>query len=122
MARLMTLTVAFVVLGSLISGMANAATDQAGLILSQCGKPTRDASTAYEEPRPPVPSRVIEYADQKLRFLFAPAEGVNLDDPPPYPWQLIGVTDMASPDEKGPAVELTEAKVRMPCAFETSTQ
>ena len=85
-------------------------------------KPSRDESTAYEQPRPPVPSRVIEYADQKLRFLLAPAEGINLDGPPPYPWQLIGVTDMEPPDDKGRVVELPEAKTRMPCAFEISAQ
>jgi hypothetical protein len=122
MARLTTLTMAAAVVSSLTFGAAGAATDQAELILSRCGKPTRDASTAHEQPRPPVPSRVIEYADQKLRFLLAPAEGIKLDDPPPYPWQLIGVMDMESPDEKGRAVELPEAKARMPCAFETSGQ
>ena len=122
MARLMTLTTAVAVFSSLTVGSASATTDQAELILSRCGKPSRDASTAYEQPRPPVPTRVIEYSDQKLRFLLAPAEGVNLDDPLPYPWQLIGVTDMASPDEKGRVVELPEAKERMPCAFETSAQ
>ncbi len=122
MARLTTLTTAVVVLSSLTFGLAGAAMDQAELILSRCGTPTRDASTAYEQPRPPVPSRVIEYADQKLRFLLAPAEGVNLDDPPPYSWQLIGVTDMESPDEKGRVVEPPEAKARMPCAFETPAQ
>ena len=113
---------AFAVLSLLTFRAAGAATDQAELILSRCGKPSRDESTAYEQPRPPVPSRVIEYADQKLRFLLAPAEGVNLDGPPPYPWQLIGVTDVKGPDEKGRAVELPEAKERMPCAFQTSAQ
>jgi hypothetical protein len=122
MARLMTLTVVFAVHGSLTFGAAGAEADDAELILSRCGKPSRDESTAYEQPRPPVPSRVIEYADQKLRFLLVPAEGVNLDGPPPYPWQLIGVTDVKGPDEKGRAVELPEAKERMPCAFQTSAQ
>jgi hypothetical protein len=68
--------------------------DDAELLLSRCGKPSKDDSTANDAPRPPIPSRIIEYRKQRLRILFVPSEPVG--DPPPYHWKLVGVVDIPS--------------------------
>jgi len=91
-------------------------TDDASLLLSRCGRPSKDDSTAYDNPRPPIPSRIIEYARQKLRFAFVPGSGAKLGDPPPYQWKFIGVMDMTARDpSKARVVPVDEAVARMPC-------
>jgi len=92
------------------------ATDDAELLLTRCGPPTSDDSTAYDNPRPPIPSRTIEYSKQKLRFLFIPGDGAKVDDPPPYRWHVVGVTDMMAADpSQARVVSAPEAVKRMPC-------
>src|ERR1019366_5397533 len=71
--------------------------NDAELLLSRCGPPSLDDSTAYDNPRPPIPSRIIEYKAAKLRIMFIPGDG-SLGDPPPYRWKLVGATDMSSKD------------------------
>lgn len=84
-------------------------------LIARCGHPTKDDSTEHDNPRPPIPSRVIEYAKQRLRFMFIPGDG-RVGDPPPYKWKLIGITDMSAKDpSKARVVAPSEAASRMPC-------
>jgi len=90
------------------------ASDDAALLLSRCGAPSSDDSTAYDDPRPPIPSRIIEFSAKRLRFMFIPSG--KLGDPPPYKWKLIGIADMAAIDpSKARVVQPDEAIRRMPC-------
>jgi hypothetical protein len=92
------------------------ATDDAELLILRCGQPTKDNSTAYDDPRPPIPSRTVEYDKQKLRFLFIPGGDAKVGDPPPYHWKFVGVTDMWAADpSKARVVPIPEVVKRMPC-------
>ncbi len=97
------------------SASSAAPTNDAEMLLSRCGNPTLDDSTEYDVPRPPFPTRVIEYNNAKLRAIFIPGDG-SPGDPPPYRWKLMGITDMTA---KNPAnarvVSPSEAAARMPC-------
>jgi len=92
------------------------ATNDAELLLSRCGQPSRDDSTENDNPRPLIPTRTIEYKQKKLRIMFIPGGGSKVGDPPPYHWKLIGITDMTSADpSKARVVTPKEVAARMPC-------
>jgi hypothetical protein len=65
----------FVATDSLGREVAPGVTDDASLLLSRCGHPSSDDSTAYDRPRPLIVSRFIEYAKKGLRFAFVPSNG-----------------------------------------------
>jgi hypothetical protein len=91
-------------------------TNDAELLLARCGQPSRDDTTENDKPRPPIPSRIIEYKKQRLRMMFIPGSGAKVGDPPPYNWKLIGITDMTATDpSKARIVTSSEAVKRMPC-------
>jgi hypothetical protein len=91
-------------------------TNDAELLIARCGRPSSDDTTANDNPRPPIPTRIIEYRRQRLRFLFIPGKDTNLGDPPPYKWSLFGTTDMTAKDPaKARVVMPSEAVARMPC-------
>ena len=104
-----------------ILGPSNAssslASNDAELLIDRCGTPSGDGSSEYDNPRPPIPSRVIEYDSHKLRFMFLPGGNIKLGDPPPYQWKLIGITDMTAADpSEATVVSGSEAAERMPCS------
>jgi hypothetical protein len=84
--------------------------NDAELLLSRCGPPSLDDSTDKDKPRPPIPSRWIEYKQYGLRVVFIPIEA-KVGDPPPYKWRVVGVTNISNKK----AVPLEEAVRRMPC-------
>jgi len=91
-------------------------TNDAELLIARCGQPSSDDSTAYDNPRPPIPSRTIEYKKEKLRFMFIPGGGATVEDAPPYKWKLVGITDMKAADpSQARVVSVSEAARRMPC-------
>jgi hypothetical protein len=99
------------------SHVAQSATnlDEAELLISNCGEPSKDDSTEYDQPRPIFPTRIIEYRAKKLRFIFAQGSG-KVGDPPPYRWKLFGATDMTSRDpSRARPVQPDEIARRMPC-------
>jgi len=63
-------------------------------LLSHCGTPFKDDSTAYDSPRPPMVTRFIEYKVKgtHLRFIYIPATG-HPGDPPPYQWKLTMIAN-----------------------------
>ena len=90
--------------------------DAADSLIAKCGKPSLDDSTANDNPRPPIPTRMIENRAKKLRFMFIPGDGATIGSPPPYHWQLAGITDMTARDpSKARVVSHDEAAARMPC-------
>jgi len=91
-------------------------TDDADRLIARCGKPSLDDSTAYDTPRPSIPSRFIEYDQQNLRFMFVPGDDTKLGDPPPYHWKFIRITEMtARYSSPVRVVTPSEALERMPC-------
>ena len=67
--------------------------DDASEIIRRLGMPDKDDSTAYDQPRPPVVSRWLDYRRQNVRVLLVPTSRVG--DPPPYTWKLLGFLDIA---------------------------
>jgi hypothetical protein len=64
-------------------------------LVKNCGTPFKDDSTAYDNPRPPIVTRFIEYKVKgvHLRFIYVPGNG-HVGDPPPYDWKLQGIMDV----------------------------
>jgi hypothetical protein len=68
--------------------------DQAPLALARYGKPDRDDSTAYDQPRPPVVTRLFDYRKAGVEAAFGARDSMR--KPPPYTWLLFGFLDTAS--------------------------
>ena len=99
------------------SGIMAIATD-AELLIARCGAPSKDDSTAYDNPRPPIPSRIIEYKSQNVRFMFIPGGDAKFGDAPPYRWKLIGITvakDWVSDPSEVKVLSVGDALAAMPC-------
>ncbi|MDE3136849.1 MAG: hypothetical protein KGL59_09755 [Acidobacteriota bacterium] len=90
---------------------ATKAVDEAQALISRCGPPDQDISTANNDPRPPIPFRVLDYKAEHLRFAFVPGAGAKIGDPPPYIWALSGILDTTTNQRITPA----EAAQRMSC-------
>jgi len=88
------------------------AVDQAKALIQSCGAPDRDMSTANNDPRPPIPFRVLSYNSQHLQFAFVPGGGAQIGDPPPYRWALSGILDLTTNQR----ISLQAATERMSCA------
>jgi len=82
---------------SLSNGQSTAAvtpSDDVQRLISICGSPDVDDSTAYDTPRPPIPSRFLTYKKAHLKFAYVPGgDGSRVGDPPPYRWKFIGLID-----------------------------
>ena len=111
------LLVGLVVLANLVyePGTIAHARDQAGALIAACGKPSADDSTAYDNPRPPIPTRIVDYWGTHIRFLFVPKG--KFGQPPPYDWHLVTIAD--APDwtdtENPKPITHEEVHRRMPC-------
>ncbi len=115
---------AFVVLGAIVgcdtsSNVTPAAPvkNAAELLVDRCGKPDIDDSTAYDNPRPPIPSRLITYKKAHLMFGYIPGGDARIGDPPPYSWTLLGVSDTRT-KKAIPAAQMKAVLTsRLPCAL-----
>jgi hypothetical protein len=90
-------------------------TSDAELLIYRCGKPDKDDSTAYDNPRPPIPSRLITYRKAHLMFAYIPGGGANLGDPPPYKWEFVGVKDTRTNKPITAAQMKATLSSRLPC-------
>ncbi len=96
---------------------ATKAVDEAQALINRCGPPDQDISTANNDPRPPIPFRVLDYKSEHLRFAFVPGAGAKIGDPPPYIWALSGILDTTTNQRITPA----QASQRMSCVAPSST-
>jgi predicted nucleic acid-binding Zn ribbon protein len=87
------------------------ARDEAQELIQSCGLPSRDFSTANNDPRPPIPFRVLDYRSQHLQFAFIPGGGAQIGDPPPYHWALSGILDTTTNQR----ITSEQAAERMSC-------
>lgn len=61
-------------------------------LVAKYGKPDAVKSSEYENPRPPIVTRMIEYRKERVRFVLFPDAPVG--SPPPYKrWKLLGMQD-----------------------------
>lgn len=88
---------------------APAPADDAELVIARCGTPAKDDSTANDNPRPPIPTLILDYPKAKLHVIFTPVG--KLDTPPPIRWRFLAFTDTKT-DEP---VHAVDAAKRLPC-------
>jgi hypothetical protein len=83
--------------------------DDASLLLSRCGTPDVDDSTAYDNPRPPIPTRWLEYRTAHIKVMFI--ANSEMGAPPPYRWKTVGALDPRTKKALSPE----EVFRRLPC-------
>ena len=66
--------------------------DDASEIIRRFGKPDKDDSTAYDQPRPPIVTRYLDYTRRGVRVMLVPTNPIG--SPPPYTWKLFGFVDL----------------------------
>lgn len=68
--------------------------DDLTVFLARFGPPTYDQTTAYDNPRPPIPTRWLIYRAERVKALYVPGDA-RMGDPPPYNvWKLAGFSDL----------------------------
>jgi len=90
-------------------------TNDAELLLFRCGAADIDDSTEDDNPRPPIPTRMITYKKAHLRFAYVPGGDSRVGDPPPYKWKFVGIVDTQI--EKAVTAKTLESVLRnrLPC-------
>ncbi len=78
---------------AILACFANAAlAEDASEIITRFGKPDKDDSTAYDQPRPPIVTRFLDYTRRGVRVMLVPTNPIG--SPPPYTWKLFGFVDL----------------------------
>lgn len=78
--------------GSTSSPTEAGARDDSKNFISIFGEPDRIESTEYDNPRPPIVTKLLIYKKQKVQAAFI--ADVPPDTPPPYDaWKLLGFQD-----------------------------
>jgi hypothetical protein len=97
----------------LAAGTAHAeckATDDASHFICRFGMPDKDDSTAYDKPRPPIPTRILTYRKEKVSAIYVADS--KLGAPPPYKWKLIGFTDPTKDSKLDPSEAVKRLSAR----------
>ncbi len=66
-------------------------TNDAELLVYRCGTPDEILDSSNDDPRPPIPARILTYRKAHLKFAYVPDAAMGT--PPPYHWKLFGVID-----------------------------
>lgn len=66
--------------------------DDASDIIRRLGKPDKDDSTEYDQPRPAIITRFLDYTRRGVRVMMVPTNPIG--SPPPYNWKLFGFVDL----------------------------
>jgi hypothetical protein len=82
--------------------------NEAEMLVSRCGQPSKDASNDHPQSPQMVPTRIIEYRKNRLRFMFKLLSGAAV-------WHLVGITEIPSGNSKARVVTQKEALTRMKC-------
>lgn len=105
---------------SLGRNVPESVTNDAELLVYRCGKPDKVLDTSEDDPRPPIPSRILTYRKAHLRFAYIP-EG-EFDKPPPYHWKLMGVIDTHTNTAVTPDELKNTLQSRLPCLLANPKQ
>jgi hypothetical protein len=84
----------------------------------RCGRPDKDEASDYDDPRPPIPTRLITYKKAHLKFAYIPGGHTKPDDPPPYPWKMIGIIDTRTNKAVTADNLKTTLEQRLPCMLQ----
>jgi hypothetical protein len=66
-------------------------TNDAELLVYRCGPPDKVLDTSEDDPRPPIPSRILTYRKAHLKIAYIPTG--QMGEPPLYHWKLMGLID-----------------------------
>lgn len=66
-------------------------TNDSELLVDRCGNPDTVLDTSDDDPRPPIPTRILTYRKAHLKIAFT--SNAPIGDPPPYQWKLFGLID-----------------------------
>lgn len=100
---------------SLGRSVPSSVTNDAELLISRCGYPSRDDSTDYDTPRPAIPTRMMTYNKAHLKFVYIPGGGATINDPPPYKWKFAGLMDTKTNKPVDAGHLESVIKQRLPC-------
>ena len=103
--------------GSAGGALPASVTNDADLLVYRCGTPNKDDSTATDNPRPPIPTRLITYTQAHLMFAYYPGDEAKVGDPPPYNWKLLGIKDTRTNVAIRPEQLKDALSRRLPCAL-----
>lgn len=98
---------------SLGRGVPSWVENDADLLAFRCGRPDTDLDTSLDNPRPPIPSRLMTYRKAHLRFFYVPHDQVDL--PPPYHWKFMGIVDTSTHKAIDPHDMQSTLQQRLPC-------
>lgn len=88
-------------------------TNDAELLVYRCGKPDKVLDTSEDDPRPPIPSRIMTYQKAHLKIAYIP--GGPFDQPPPYHWKIMGVIDTRTNTAVSADKLQSTLQSRLPC-------
>ena len=90
-------------------------TNDAELMIYRCGKPDVDDETTFDDPRPPIPTRMLTYRKAHLRIAYF--ANAPLGDPPPYKWKVVGMVDTRNDKAISKALMESTLQQRLPCSL-----
>lgn len=88
-------------------------TNDAELLVYRCGTPDVILDTSYDNPRPPIPSRILTYRKAHLKIAYLP--DAPMGDPPPYHWKILGVIDTRNNKAISASDLQSTLQQRLPC-------
>lgn len=89
--------------------------NDADLLVYRCGQPDKVLDTSDDNPRPPIPSRILTYRKAHLKIAYLPSEPIG--QPPPYHWKVIGMIDTRTNHAIEASKMQTTLEKRLPCAL-----
>jgi hypothetical protein len=98
---------------SLGRGVPSWVNNDADLLLYRCGASDIVLDTSNDDPRPLIPSRLVTYRKAHLKFFYVPHDPVN--QPPPYHWKLMGMSDTRTNKVIAPNEMQSILQQRLPC-------
>jgi len=67
--------------------------DSIDILIRRFGQPDADESSANEQPRPPIVTRILTYNQERVRAVYHANVGFGTPLPKSFDWRLIGFTD-----------------------------
>ena len=93
--------------------MPASVTNDSELLIYRCGTPDTVLDTSEDNPRPPIPSRLLTYRKARLKLVYIPSDPI--DKPPPYHWKFMGVIDTRTNNAVTPDQLQSTLQHRLPC-------
>lgn len=98
---------------SLGRAMPASVTNDSELLIYRCGKPDKVLDTSWDNPRPPIPSRLLTYRKAHLKIAYLPSGAIG--EPPPYHWKFMGLIDTRNNSAVSADRLKSTLQQRLPC-------